>query len=332
MGFRRNPEVCRALLLHLGISVLAGAIGCLWDFGCGVYVFGVCLVMTALHLLITYLHYRKIAALAAEIDRLLHNTEYASQTNAEGELAILQTEIQKLIIRLREHEQQLTEDKQYLADSLADISHQLRTPLTSLHLLATLLAEPDCTEEQRSRQLQELHNLLARIDWLVTTLLKISKLDAGTVQLRQDEISFEELLRTACKPLLIPAELKAQTIAVRAEGGFLGDTAWTAEAIGNIIKNCMEHTPAGGEICVTAQENPLFSEIIITDNGSGIAAEDLPHIFERFYKGKNDDTTGFGIGLALARSIITSQNGTVKAENLPECGAKFTVRFYKGTV
>ena len=332
MGFWRNPEVYRSLLLHLGFSVLAGLIGCVRGLGCGAYAFGICLGMTALHLLVTYRRYRKIAFLAAEIDRILHNAEYTAQMNAEGELAILQTEIQKMTVRLREHEQQLTAEKQYLADSLADISHQLRTPLTSMHLLATLLSEPELTEEQRSRRLHELHNLLSRIDWLVTALLKLSKLDTGTVRLRQEQLSLDELLRTACKPLQIPAELKEQTLSVSAEGDFCGDLSWTAEAIGNIVKNCMEHTPSGGEIGVRAQENPLFCEISITDTGSGFAKEDLPHIFERFYKGKNDDTPGFGIGLALARTIITNQNGTIKAENRPEGGAKFTIRFYKGTI
>lgn len=332
MGFWRNPEVYRSLLVHLGMSILAGGIACFRDFDCGACVLAACLVMTALHLLVTYRRYRKIAVLAAEIDKILHNADCSLQANSEGELAILQTEIQKMTLRLREHEQQLTEEKRYLSDSLADISHQLRTPLTSMHLLVTLLSEPELTEESRSRHLHELHSLLSRIDWLVTTLLKISKLDAGTVQLRQETISLNELLQTACIPLQIPAELKEQTLSVSAEGDFFGDLAWTAEAIGNIVKNCMEHTPAGGEISISAQENPLFSEISITDNGSGIAPDDLPHIFERFYKGKDEDTPGFGIGLALARTIITSQNGTIKVENLPEKGAKFTIRFYKGTV
>lgn len=333
MGFWRNPEVRRSLLLHIVCSVLAGAAAVLlWSFACGGFVLGVCMVMTALHFLVTYRRYRKIALLAADIDRLLHNPACTMQANTEGELAILQTEIQKMTIRLKENEQRLLEEKQYLSDSLADISHQLRTPLTSMHLLATLLADTELTEQQRSRHLHELHSLLSRIDWLVTTLLKISKLDAGTVEFRQEELPLDELLRTACKPLQIAAELKGVALIVRAEGEFSGDKAWTAEAVGNIVKNCMEHTPEGGEIRIVAQENPLFSEISITDTGSGIAQEDLPHIFERFYKGKEDDTPGFGIGLALARTIITSQNGTIKAENLPDKGAKFTIRFYKGTI
>ena len=111
-----------------------------------------------------------------------------------------------------------------------------------------------------------------------------------------------------------------------------GDEYWLREAVGNIVKNCMEHTPAGGEICIRAAENHLYTEITVSDNGAGIDKEDLPHIFERFYKGKNSSQTGFGIGLALARMIITKQNGIVKAENRTKGGAKFTIRIYKGTV
>ena len=127
-------------------------------------------------------------------------------------------------------------------------------------------------------------------------------------------------------------ELREQELLVTTEGEFNGDVSWTCEALTNIIKNCMEHTPTHGNITINASENALYTEITITDNGCGISKEDLPHIFERFYKGKDSDDKSFGIGLALARMIITEQNGTVKAENNPEGGAKFTVRFYKGTV
>ena len=132
--------------------------------------------------------------------------------------------------------------------------------------------------------------------------------------------------------LLIPVELRRQELRIHADGAFRGDLSWTCEAIGNIVKNCMEHTPEGGRIEIDAAENALYSEIIIKDNGTGISPEDLPHIFERFYKGKDSDGKSFGIGLALSRMIITGQGGTVKAENRKPAGAMFTIRFYKGTV
>lgn len=143
----------------------------------------------------------------------------------------------------------------------------------------------------------------------------------------------QELLDKACMPVRVPIELRGQELIIEAEGELSCDVAWSCEAIGNIVKNCMEHTPDSGTIKVCGKRNPLYSEIVITDSGSGISAEDLPHIFERFYKGRtSEDKGGFGIGLALARMIVTEQNGTLKAENAPDGGAMFTMRFYESTV
>ena len=148
----------------------------------------------------------------------------------------------------------------------------------------------------------------------------------------QETVSLEMLINKSCAPLLIPIELRGQELIIRAEGDFYGDSAWTSEAVGNMVKNCMEHTPDGGRIEINAVETALYSEIVIKDNGTGISPEDLPHIFERFYKGKDSDGKSFGIGLALSRMIIAGQKGTVKAENRKNAGAMFTLRFYKGTV
>ncbi len=129
-------------------------------------------------------------------------------------------------------------------------------------------------------------------------------------------------------------ELKEQTLSVSCEqdAGFCGDLSWTAEAVGNILKNCMEHTPCGGEIHIAARETPIYSEVVVSDNGTGIDTDDLPHIFERFYRGKSSGDGSFGIGLALARMVIAAQNGTVRAENRVEGGARFTLRFYRENV
>lgn len=333
-GFLRNPEVRRTLFLSLLLSLAAGGTGLVLLGGKG-GVFGLLtgLVMTCVQIFVTFRRYRSIRKLASEIDAILHGAElHDIRGTSEGELAILRTEVGKMTLRLREHEQALIADKQFLADSLADISHQLRTPLTSIQLLLTLLSKRDLTEMRRIELLGELRSLLTRIDWLVDALLKYSKLDAGSVQLRQDTVPLSQLLDTACTPLQIPLELRGIELRTEAEGTFCGDVAWTAEAIGNIVKNCMEHTPEGGRVTVQGSENPLFTEIVITDSGSGIRKEDLPHIFERFYQGKRTAQQGFGIGLALARRIVTGQNGTLKAENLPTRGAKFSIRFYKSAV
>lgn len=334
MKFLRNKEVVKTLLLQIFISGVAVVAAYVWESRFGVFTLVFALLLLLISTVSTYKRYKRIYDLSADIDRILHGDDVKVSLSKyhEGELGVLQSEIHKMTSRLREQKQQLQDDKIYLADSIADISHQIRTPLTSINLLVQFLSEPNISDERRIKLTHELLGLLSRIDWLITTLLKISKLDAGTVQFKQETLPLDELIRKSTSPLLVPIELREQTLAVGAEDNFTGDVSWTVEAISNIVKNCMEHTPDGGRIEIKASENALYTEIIISDNGTGIDKEDLPHIFERFYKGKNSDDKSFGIGLALARTIITSQNGTIKAENNADKGALFTIRFYKGTV
>lgn len=329
----KNKEVRIVLCLHIILAVTAAAVCFRFDNRAGFVAAGLSLLLTAIYLFSTYRRYQRIAALAADINRLLHGDNSISLGNySEGELGILHSEVYKMTVRLREQQQKLLKDRGYLADSIADISHQIRTPLTSINLMLELISEPNVSEERRQQLTHELQGMLSRIDWLITTLLKISKLDAGTVTFQQERVSMETLIGKACAPLLVPMELRGQELSVRAEGEFCGDIAWTCEAIGNIVKNCMEHTPKGGKIEVQATDNALYSEILIKDNGTGIAKEDMPHIFERFYKGKDSDDKSFGVGLALSRMIIAGQKGTVKAGNRQPRGAVFSIRFYKGTV
>ncbi len=333
MKLLKNKEVRGALLWQLSVSVIACPLCFLFDLRAGLTVVVLSLLLMLIFCIGTYKRYRRIASLADAINQVLHGDNSIDFDNySEGELSILHSEIYKMTVRLREQQQKLLSDKEYLADSLADISHQIRTPLTSINLLVERLSASGLTDECRHQLTNELYGLLDRIDWLITTLLKISKLDAGTVQFNKDTVSLEMLINKSCAPLLIPVELRGQELIICAEGNFYGDSAWTSEAVGNIVKNCMEHTPDGGKIEIEAAENALYSEIVIKDNGTGISPEDLPHIFERFYKGKDSDGKSFGIGLALSRMIIAGQKGTVKAENRKNTGAMFTLRFYKGTV
>ena len=333
MKLLKNKEVRSALLWQLSVSVIACPLCFLFDLRAGLTAVVLSLLLMLIFCISTYKRYRRIASLADDINHVLHGDSPIDFDNySEGELSILHSEIYKMTVRLREQQQKLISDKEYLADSLADISHQIRTPLTSINLLVERLSASGLTDECRHQLTNELYGLLDRIDWLITTLLKISKLDAGTVQFNKDTVSLEMLINKSCAPLLIPIELRGQELIIRAEGNFYGDSAWTSEAVGNIVKNCMEHTPDGGKIEIEAAENALYSEIIIKDNGTGISPEDLPHIFERFYKGKDSDGKSFGIGLALSRMIVAGQKGTVKAENRKNTGAMFTLRFYKGTV
>ncbi len=330
MKLLRNSEVLKGILFLAAVSA-AAVIYCFYtNIGSVIFISALCLAFIVIHTFITWKRYRRISSLASDIDSILHGNDHIMRSSYdEGELAVLECEIYKMIVCLREQRQRLMNDKIYLADSIADISHQIRTPLTSINIIVQLLSKPGLDDDRRCRLCFELRQLLSRIDWLINSLLKISKLDAGTITFNREKISLTELIERSCAPLLVSLELREQTLDIKASGNVLGDIAWNCEAIGNIVKNCTEHTPAGGTISITAEENPLFSEICICDNGSGIAEDDLPHIFERFYKGGNSDESSFGIGLNLARMIITNQNGTVKAENRQSGGAKFIIRFYK---
>lgn len=333
MKLLKNKEIKLDIAVFCLVGIAASAIAFVWNYMFGMFVVLLCIVFIAIFYVIMQLRYKRMAKLSQNINKVLHgDSSITFDEYSEGELSVLKSELYKMTVCLREQEQNLKNDKVYLADSIADISHQIRTPLTSANLLLSLLSDDGIDEQRRKEILRELYSLLSRIEWLITVLLKMSKIDAGTVKFNAENVSLDELLNRSVSPLLIPIELKGQELILDANGTFYGDVQWTSEAILNIVKNCMEHTENGGSIKILARETALYSEIIISDNGCGIEKEDLPHIFERFYKGKNSDEKSFGIGLALARTIISSQNGTVKAENGRKKGAVFTMRFYKGTV
>jgi len=335
MKLFRNPEVKRSLLLYFILTVLFTGTGALYNayFSAGIFI--VCIIFTLLSIFSTYKRYKKISGFSKEIDRILHGKEAINLSDySEGELAILQNEVSKLTIQLREQAENLIKDKIFLTDSIADISHQIRTPLTSLNLIISFLSNPTLSDERRFKLVKEAEMLLSRIDWLISTLLKMSKLDSGTANLKRETVDVKNLIMRAAASIAISMELREQQLVTHFESdpSFTGDLQWTVEAVENILKNCMEHTPRGGTITVKASENALYTEIVISDNGKGIDKEDLPYLFDRFFKGKNSSDQSFGIGLALARMIIVNQNGTIKAENSPAGGAVFTIRFYKSVV
>lgn len=334
MKIIRNPELKRELLIDLAITIVAALIGFLICPICGILALAVGLLLSGAHIAFAVQRYRQMEALAQRLDRILHGQDRVLiEDAAEGELSILNSELQKMTTRLQEQANQLSEDKQQLTEAIQDIFHQIRTPLTSMNLLVSMLAEEDLPYDQRLSMTRELRRQLERVQWLVETLLKLSKIDAGTAQFRADPVSVAELIKTAAQPLRIPMELREQSFTVHTTGEhFMGDLNWTTEALGNILKNCMEHTPVSGTITVTAEETALFTEIVVEDNGPGISKADLPYLFDRFYKGEGSSDDSVGIGLALSRSIIAAQNGTIKAENAPTGGARFTIRFYKSVI
>lgn len=309
-----------AVILGFAINRLAGilAITSAAAFGTAFFAF-------------TKARYKSIAQISNQINQILHNTDnlYIGEAD-EGELSILHSEITKMTLRIREQNDALKKEKTHLADSLADIAHQLRTPLTSVNLILSLLANnPD--ENQRQAFLRETEELLQQMDWLLTSLLKLSRLDAGIVVFQSEPIDVNNLIGAALRPLLIPIELHDIDVQVDAPHGLMipGDSGWLAEALQNILKNCMESIGENGKIEIVCLDNPLFTEITIRDSGTGFETEDLPSLFDRFYRGKNQSATGYGIGLALCKMIITRQGGTITAKNHPQGGAIFALRFPK---
>lgn len=329
----------RAEKLAFGALVLLGAgaavIGFCTALWAGIAITAIVTAMLVITAVWSGRRHQEIDKLTLYLNRVLHG-EYALDNlgNEEGELKVLKSEIYKMTVRLREQADQLQQDKVYLADSIADISHQLRTPLTSMNLVLSLLTRGSTDPERQRALLRELTVLLHRMDSLIAALLKISKIDAGTAEFQQEPVSVYGVLHQAAETIAIPMELRGQTMEITGDpqASYLGDEMWSVEAIGNVLKNCMEHMPEGGRLTVAVEENVLYTQVIIEDNGKGIAKEDLPHIFERFYRGKNADSGSFGIGLALSRMIITRQNGTIKAANRKEGGSRFIIRFYKGAV
>lgn len=328
--FQHNKELRWGVVLLLGVSLLLTVIGFVYSPICGALVLMSCTVVTAVHLLTEYYRYRRLQEMSRELHRLLTDgTTLPIARYEEGELSILANQIEKITLQLKESAQAIQDKKNRLADSLADISHQLRTPLTAMNLTVSMLRNPELSQQERLRLTTELSRLLHRTDWLVETLLKLSRLDAGTVKLSASSMSVRELLDRAAEPIMIPMELRSQQLRLICEDEQLtADPTWTAEAIGNILKNAMEHTPEGGSITVTAEETPLFTQLRIEDTGPGFDRKDIAHLFERFYKGSHAREGSYGIGLALARTVITAQNGTVQASN-GKTGGVFTIRFYK---
>ena len=252
--------------------------------------------------------------------------------NTEGELSILKNNLYKVITLLQSQNEYLKNDKLYLADSIADISHQLKTPLTSMMVMCELL-ENEENPDKRQEFVAVINNQLSKMKWLITNILKISKLDADATEFKREEVSISKVLDDSLKPFVLTAELKNIAIQNGANDFvFNGDESWTVEAVSNIVKNCLEHTNDGGKIIISSDSTNLYNKLIISDNGCGIAEEDLPHIFERFYHGKNSSKESVGIGLALAKTVFEKENASVSVESEQGIGSVFEIRFYKSVV
>ncbi len=252
--------------------------------------------------------------------------------NTEGELSILQNNLYKVILMLRSSNEALSKDKVYLASSLADISHQLKTPLTSIMVMTDLINDEN--DADKIRQFAGvIENQTDRMRWLIQTLLKLSKLDAQTADFKYEQVSVKSILKASIEPFLITLDLKGiQLIDSTEDFNIRGDRNWSEEAFANIIKNCIEHTEQNGTIRISSKITSIYDEIIIEDNGCGISPEDLPHIFERFYHGRNSSSDSVGIGLALSKTIFEQENGKISIESEENVGSRFSIRFYKAII
>ncbi len=327
----RNREIRKFAVVFAAITATFAAAGFAIQPAAGILVLASAAAFCTAFFVFTKARYKSIAQLSTQIDLVLHNADhlFIGETS-EGELSILQSEITKMTLRIREQNDALKKEKEHLAESMADIAHQLRTPLTSVNLILSLL-ENNPDEKERKAMVRETKALFVQMDWLLTSLLKLSRLDAGIVIFQRGGINVHALISSALHPFLISMELHNITLQtdVPKEIFIQGDDRWLSEAIQNILKNCMESAGDDGKIMIACEDNPLFTDITIRDSGAGFAKEDLPHLFNRFYRGKHTGAAGYGIGLALCKTIITRQGGTITAKNHPQGGAVFTIRFSK---
>ncbi|MBO5486763.1 MAG: HAMP domain-containing histidine kinase [Eubacterium sp.] len=340
MKYLRNPEIKKEIGIGSMLFLLSLLVGGCIGGKAGLLVAALTGFFFMLgHLLSSCYRYGQIARLSQSLNNFLHGFDIRIGQQKEGELSLLENEIGKLVLKLKNQTELLKQDKKYLADSIADISHQIRTPLTAMNLIVSRLSRRELPAHQQKKMLKELEGLLLHLDWLIQALLKISRLDAGAVQMKREIIVVNNLLHSSLEELAIPLEIREQTALLTCDDSvtYKGDEGWMKEAVMNIVKNCMDYAGKGGVIQIQGLENSLYTEIVIQDNGPGISKEDLPHLFERFYKGKNSGDKSVGIGLALAKMIVQQQGGVISAENVgmgesEKSGARFVIRFYKSTV
>lgn len=252
--------------------------------------------------------------------------------NSEDELSNLKNELYKITVMLKEESEISKKDKDNLKMSVEDISHQLKTPLTSITIMLDNLKDnPNMDENTKQKFIFEISKQIDWINWLVISMLKLSKLDANVVQFYEEKINLKKFIDEIIKNLEIPIEIKNQQIVIEGNqnASFVGDYKWQQEAVTNIIKNCIEHNKENGKIYIKYEENTLFTKITIRDEGEGMTKEDLKHIFERFYKGQNSSENSVGIGLALAKNIIEKNNGMISCKSELDKGTEFVIKYMK---
>lgn len=290
-----------------------------------------------LYLLINIIHERKENKTIREITEYIKKInekkyELKIEENTENELSKLKNELYKITVMLKEEAEESMDAKKTLKVAIEDISHQLKTPLTSMSImLDNIIENPDMDNETRNLFIHEINRQIKWINWLILSLLKLAKLDSNTIEFEKNNINVQNLVNNVIKNLEIPIDIKEQKIIITGDKNtsFVGDYNWENEAITNVLKNCIEHTDKNKNIYIKFEENNFYTKIEIIDEGNGIDKEDLKHIFKRFYKGKNSSESSIGIGLALAKTIIEKDNGQIVCTSEVNKGTKFEIRYMK---
>ncbi|MCL2526784.1 MAG: HAMP domain-containing histidine kinase [Defluviitaleaceae bacterium] len=266
---------------------------------------------------------KEVAALSSDIRRIIDGHSIDLRDNLEGRLSMLKNDIHTLAGRLNEQAENLQKEKAAMANTLADISHQLKTPLTAMTVMVELLE--NAPPEKRAEFILNLKQGLTQTEWLANALLKMAKLESGSAALNPVYIPTNELVDTALAPLRILLDIKDQRINLAGEALLYCDKNWTVEAITNIVKNASEHSPEGGAIDIAVGANPISNWIAITDSGPGIPSQDIKDLFKRF----GNSRKGIGIGLALSLAIMRGQGGDIEVNGGGGSrGATFTFKFY----
>lgn len=272
----------------------------------------------------------KIIELISKINK--RNFDIDIEDYTEDELSILKQEVYKTSLMLRSEADNSLKDKLNLKDSLSDISHQLKTPLTSITIMIdNILDNEEMDTKTKRKFLISIKREIININFLVQNLLKLSKFDANVIKFDKEEVLIKDIIDEAIKKVSALSELKGVSIKVSGDKGstIKCDFMWEVEALSNIIKNSIEHIEGEGFIEVNYTKNKVYSRILIRDNGVGINSEDLPYIFDRFYKGKNTSKDSVGIGLALSKSIIEKDNGSISVKSTPKIGTVFTIKYFE---
>lgn len=296
------------------------------------------LIITCIAIIIAFYNYLKYRQ--KEIDKITEYVEKVSNKqysldineNSEDELSSLKNELYKVTVMLKEEADNSKKQKEELSTSISDISHQLKTPLTSILIMLDNLSESDNMDQKtRCEFISEISRQIENMNWLVISLLKLSRLDAGVIEFEKDTINANKLVNEIISNLEIVAELKNVNLEVQAskECYFEGDYNWNKEAIQNIVKNAIEHTKVNTKVKIKIEENDVYTSIKIKDEGNGIKQKDIKHIFDRFYKAENSSENSFGIGLSLSKSIIEEQNGYIQVETKENNGTTFIIKYIK---